>query len=61
MVIPEDVMRELAVCESAEIVVKAREYWNRSGIMLRAGHTYDLEVPGQQTWQDASNVCGANG
>ena len=54
-------MRELAVGESAEIVVKAREYWNRSGIMLRVGHTYDLEVPGQQTWQDASNVCGANG
>jgi hypothetical protein len=51
----------LAIGESTEILVHAELAWNNSRLVLVAGATYDLTVPGEQTWKDSSVVSTADG
>jgi hypothetical protein len=41
--------------------VKARKWWNRSGILLEKGHSYTFEIPVGDVWCDSSIVCDASG
>ncbi len=44
-----------------EIAVDSRRWWSPSGVRVRRGEVYAIEVPPGQTWRDASNVCGPEG
>src|SRR2546430_244559 len=51
----------LQVGSAATVVVEARQRWNASGIPVRRGEVYALEVPPGQTWNDASHTVGPDG
>jgi hypothetical protein len=48
---------DVGQCETAQIA--ARAAWNRTGIILQAGHTYSMTASGE--WFDWRNVCGPDG
>jgi uncharacterized protein (DUF2235 family) len=53
--------RALAVGETAQFVVWARQRSNPTGIAIQAQQTYRIEVSPLQVWQDAKIVCTAAG
>ena len=51
--------RKLAVNDEASLPVYAGQHWNRTGIYLEAGATYQFTASGQ--WLDRSVACGPGG
>lgn len=45
--------------ETRSVTIEAATYWNRTGILLQQGVSYELRAAG--TWRDAKEKCGPDG
>ncbi|MDF2155026.1 DUF2235 domain-containing protein [Vibrio sp. CAU 1672] len=59
--LPQQRLTVLAPDESKTITVYAAEKYNRSGVFLEAGRTYQFSVADDEQWYDASIACSAAG
>src|SRR4051812_13422093 len=51
----------LQIGVARSIPVDARNRWNASGVNVRRGEVYAIEVAPNQFWRDASHRCGPAG
>jgi hypothetical protein len=54
-------MEPMKIGSATEVRIKACEFWNKTGVLVRSGGRYSLRVRGSQYWWDMVVRTTANG